>query len=265
MPATERARLAGLVLGVALAPAGAQPPTLPEVIDAVRPAVVGVGTVEATRRPPNRLLGSGFAVADGTLVVTNAHVVSLPLATERREFLAVFTGRGRQAQARVAEVLAKDERHDLAVLSIAGEPLPALVIAEGPTVREGTAIAFTGFPIGAVLGLYPVTHTGIVSALTPIIIPARDARELTVEDIRFLREPFEVLQLDATAYPGNSGSPVYDARSGEVVGVVNQVFVKGKKEDVLKDPSGITYAIPATHIGPLVERALAARARRDVR
>lgn len=265
MPTIERARLAGLVFGVWLTPAGAQPATLPDVIDLVRPAIVGVGTVEATRRPPSRLLGSGFAVADGTLVITNAHVVPLALDTERREFLAVFTGRGRQAQTRVAEVLAKDERHDLAVLGLDGEPLPALVIGDAAKVREGTAIAFTGFPIGAVLGLYPVTHTGIVSALTPIIIPARDARELTVEDIRFLREPFEVLQLDATAYPGNSGSPVYDVRSGEVVGVVNQVFVKGKKEDVLKDPSAITYAIPATHIGPLVERAIAARARRDAR
>lgn len=265
MPGIERAFLAGLALGVSLACAGAEQASLPDVIDAVRPAIVGVGTVEATRRPPNRLLGSGFAVADGTLVVTNAHVVPHALDTKRREFLAVFTGRGRRAQVRAAQVLAEDERHDLAVLGIEGEPLPALVIGDAAKVREGTAIAFTGFPIGAVLGLYPVTHIGIVSALTPIIIPARDARELTAEDIRFLREPFEVLQLDATAYPGNSGSPVYDARSGEVVGVVNQVFVKGKKEDVLKDPSAITYAIPATHIGPLVERALAARARGGAR
>ena len=37
---------------------------------------------------------------------------------------------------------------------------------------------------------------------------------------------FDVYQLDATAYPGNSGSPLLDADSGKVLGVINSVFVK---------------------------------------
>ena len=54
----------------------------------------------------------------------------------------------------------------------------------------------------------------------------------------------EVFQLDATAYPGNSGSLLYDPETGEVVGIINKLFVKESKEVVLEKPSGITYAIP---------------------
>ena len=42
----------------------------------------------------------------------------------------------------------------------------ALDLAEKTKEREGTEIAFTGFPIGMALGLYPVTHRGIVSAIS---------------------------------------------------------------------------------------------------
>ena len=58
------------------------------------------------------------------------------------------------------------------------------------------------------------------------------------------------MQLDATAYPGNSGSPLYDPASGKVVGVLNMVLVKESRENVLSQPSGITYAIP---VQPLIE------------
>jgi S1-C subfamily serine protease len=66
---------------------------------------------------------------------------------------------------------------------------------------------------------------------------------------------YPVLQLDATAYPGNSGSPVYDPESGEVLGIINMVFVKGTKEAALTQPSGITYAIPAKHLQALMTKA----------
>ena len=63
---------------------------------------------------------------------------------------------------------------------------------------------------------------------------------------------FRVYQLDATAYPGNSGSPLYDPASGEVLGVMNMVFVKSTKENVLSDPSGISYAIPVEYLQRLL-------------
>jgi S1-C subfamily serine protease len=42
--------------------------------------------------------------------------------------------------------------------------------------------------------------------------------------------------------------------NGDVVGIINMVFVKGTKESAISQPSGITYAIPANFIRQLVQR-----------
>ncbi len=131
----------------------------------------------------------------------------------------------------------------------------ALRLRDSDGVKEGQAILFTGFPIGAALGPYPATHRGMVSAITPIAIPQARSAELNPKVIRRLSSgSFPVFQLDATAYPGNSGSPVYDPESAEVIGIVNMVFVKGTKETALTQPSGITYAIPANHLRDLLQK-----------
>lgn len=232
---------------------------LPDVIDRVRPSVVGVGTAYPPRQPiggkrPNQLRGTGFAVADGRLVVTNDHVLPEAIDLANRQSLAVFAGRGRKAQVRIASIVARDEEHDLAVLRIGGEPLPALDLGEADSVREGDLVAFTGFPIGAVLGLFPVTHRGIVSSITPMVRAADSARDLSAVQVRRMRQPFDVFQLDAVAYPGNSGSPVYRSDTGSVIGVVNSVFVKESREAALERPSGISYAIPVLYVRRLIER-----------
>jgi S1-C subfamily serine protease len=64
---------------------------------------------------------------------------------------------------------------------------------------------------------------------------------------------YRVFQLDAVAYPGNSGSPVYHPETGAVVAIVNSVFVKATKESLLAQPSGITYAIPAQKLQELLD------------
>ena len=230
---------------------------LPDVIDKVRPAVVGVGTARPVRQPlakgpPQRFLGTGFVVGNGRQVITNYHVVPTDIDTENKETLAIFTGRGRDTKIRSAVLVRSDPEHDLALLEIDGEPLPTLILAKGATVREGESIAFTGFPIGVVLGLYPVTHRGIISVITPTVIPATNSRKLSAAQVRRMKNPFNVYQLDATAYPGNSGSPVYRANSGLVIGVINSVFVKESKESVLQKPSGISYAIPVRYVHELM-------------
>ena len=93
----------------------------------------------------------------------------------------IFHGRGKQAKARTAKLIRSDPEHDLALLEIEGKPLPALSLGDTSRIREGEEIAFTGFPIGMVLGLYPVTHRGIVSVITPMVIPAMSSRQLTAK------------------------------------------------------------------------------------
>lgn len=249
-------RLPSLVLIAAVALAGrAGAAELADTLVQIKPAIVGVGTLQQLRRPPFQMLGTGFAVADGHHIVTNAHVLPELLDVAKNEVLAVAVGSGDSAQPRTVQRVAVDLRHDVALLRMDGPALPALKLA-GKGVREGETYAFTGFPIGAVLGLYPVTHRGMISAISPIALPADQSRQLDPARIKALREPFPVYQLDATAYPGNSGSPLYDPATGAVVGVLNSGFVKGRKENQLQQavsaPSGISYAIPAEHIRALL-------------
>lgn len=244
-------RLLGLILAVCLMPvAGAS--SLPDTITRIKPAIVGVGTLQQLRRPPFLMLGTGFAVADGRHLITNAHVIPEVLNSERQEVLAVIVGQGENAEVRTVQKVAVDLQHDLALLRMDGAPLPALSIASDRG-REGESIAFTGFPIGAVLGPYPVTHRGTISAISPVALPADQSRRLDPVQIKRLRQPFPVFQLDATAYPGNSGSPLYDPETGAVLGVLNAVFVKESKENVLSKPSGISYAIPAAYVRELLK------------
>lgn len=235
--------------------AGAAGAGLPETLAKVKPSVVAVGTFQRTRSPAFRFLATGFVVGSGLTIATNAHALPPTLDTEHFEQLVIALPLGDgKSEVRPARRDAVDGEHDLAMLAIDGSPLPALALAVADAVPEGSEVAFTGFPIGGALGLTPVTHRGIVSALTPISIPQGNARRLDPKMVRSLADPFRVYQLDATAYPGNSGSPLYDIDSGEVVGIINMVFVKSTKENVISDPSGITYAIPVRYLRALTGR-----------
>ena len=244
------------VLGLAavLLAGSVQAAELPDVLSKLKASVVGIGTVQPTRQPAAQFLATGFVVGQGRHVVTNAHGLPDLLDPQGKETLAVFISRGKQIESRAATRVALDPVHDLAVLKVEGAPLPPVML--GGPAREGQDIAFTGFPLGVVLGLFPVTHAGIVSAIAPVAIPAAGAARLDNATLQRLRqEPYDVLQLDATAYPGNSGSPLYEPRTGRVLGVVNKVFVQQSKEAALDKPSGITYAIPIRYVRELLERA----------
>lgn len=225
---------------------------LPDTLVNIKPGVVAVGTYMPTRNPRAIFLGTGFAVADGRTVVTNAHVVNKELDSAHLERLAIFYRHDQQENMLLADAIATDDEHDLALLSLADGRLPALEIGDSSRVREGETYAFTGFPIGMVLGLYPVTHRSIVSAISPNAIPVLASTQLNVKMLKKLQAPYDVFQLDATAYPGNSGSPLYDIDSGKVIGIINKVFVQGSKENAVSNPSGISYAIPAEHIKSLL-------------
>jgi len=235
---------------------------LADTIEKVKPAVVIVGTFSATGSPQFVLRGSGFVVGNGNQVATNAHV--LPDTTQAPGsktgmippdlVVQIRQGNG-EWQMRRASVVAVDKAHDLALLRFEGAAVARLPLGNAAAVREGQNIALTGFPIGGALGFSPVTHRGIISAITPIVLPSASARQLNAAAIRRAKEGrFNIFQLDATAYPGNSGGPLFDPESGEVLGIINMVFVKGSKESALSQPSGITYAIPVTHLQELMKQ-----------
>ncbi|WP_426101814.1 S1 family peptidase [Massilia sp. TSP1-1-2] len=206
-----------------------------------------------------RFNGTGFVVGDGLSVVTNAHVLPAALDGEAFETLGIVIAHGEEFEFRQATVAAVDREHDLALLVFAGAPLPALQLGEPAQMAEGRELAFTGFPLGMVLGLHPVTHRALLSAITPVVMPSLTSGKLGAGAIvQLQRARFPVYQLDATAYPGNSGSPLYDPETGIVYGVINMVFVKGLKESAITSPSGITYAVPAMHARELMQPKSAA-------
>jgi S1-C subfamily serine protease len=224
-----------------------------DVVAKIKPSVVGIGIHTPTSRPQNILRGTGFVIGDGHYVITNAHVLPTELDESLLQKMAVFVGSGKNAKVRHAKIIATSNLYDLAILKISGSPLPAMTLADNKMRPDGSYIAFTGFPIGSVLGLYPVTHRGIISSTTPTVIPAQTAGQISLKMLKRMRNPYLAYQLDATAYPGNSGSAMYDMKTGKVLGIINKVFVQTTKEAVISTPSGITYAIPVKYLHKILK------------
>lgn len=236
---------------------------LPDVIARLRGSVLPIGTFSPTDSPRFGFRGTCFVVGDGSLVATNFHV--LPPATEAATGarLAVLASRsGDLGALRMATLVGSDRARDLALLRIDGPPLQPLALDSTGSAREGQSIGLMGYPIGGALGFSPVTHRGIVASVTQIALQAPTAQQLDPRAISRLRGGnFEVLQLDATAYPGNSGGPVFDAESGVVLAVLNMVLVKSSRESALSQPTGISYAIPVRHLLALLAEQPAAAPR----
>lgn len=163
----------------------------------------------------DRFLGSAFLWGDGSVAVTNAHVVG-----EAEEVRLV----DRHGAEELALVIARDAVRDVAVLSVA--PVRAgLELAAGvPGLGDEV------FALGAPLGLEFTLTEGRISST------ARQV-DLTV--------PLRMLQHDAAVNPGSSGGPLVDAE-GRLLGM-NSRIADGSRMFV-----GIAYAIPAADLALIV-------------
>src|SRR6185503_9307253 len=162
----RRACVAALSAALAWPLAGlADDPTL-ATIARLKASIVAVGSFERTRNPAFEFSGTGFAIGDGLRIATNEHVLPKVLNIERNETFAIAarTAEG-SIEVRPARRVAADSSHDLVILEIKGAPLPALRLGDSDRVKEGEVYLFTGFPIGAILGLYPVTHRAMIAAI----------------------------------------------------------------------------------------------------
>lgn len=222
------------------------------------PSVLGIMRFDHNEAVPSKLVGTGFVIHDGQHVITNAHVVRKVKKADpsKTAFFAIShsalsdpaSPSGIVKRYRL-QLIDKAAAYDLALLKFQKEDVrfPALPIVGSPDLEPpGRAVFSIGFPIGSVLGPFPAVSAGIISAQTPSLSPQLHASQLDPAFIRARR--FALYQLDMTAYPGQSGSPLMDANTGHVVGVVNATKVKKDKERVLSDPSGISYAITAAEL-----------------
>ena len=224
-----------------------------DIVKQVSQSIVAVAIDAPIKHANPKVLGTGFVIHNGQYAITNYHVVSQVLDPSIVEHYVLLSGSGQIVKKVKAEIHSIDIKHDLALLKL-DATLPAMKLSETEMMFPGTEVAFTGFPIGAVLGLYPATHRGYISAITPDAIPANNANELSSLLMKRLSDASLIYQLDAVAYPGNSGSPLYSPATGEVIGVINKVLVKDAKESALSSPSGISYAIPVEYVHELLKK-----------
>lgn len=166
--------------------------------------------------------GSGFAIGDGSVIVTAHHVVDGCTRIDVPEVGA-------------AAHLRSDPAADLAILKM-NRALPgALRFRSGHPVRLGEEIVVIGYPLRGLLSTPPTVTTGIVSSLAGI----HDDRT--------------EMQISAPVQPGNSGGPVLD-RSGNVVGIVESKLDRIKAARATGDiPENVNFAVHSSIITSLLD------------
>ena len=148
--------------------------------------------------------GTGVIVASGawgSQILTVEHVI------EDATNLHVTIGEKRSVPARVA---ARDSKEDLALVETSAPNLPVAVLGTSKGLVPGTAIGVAGFPIPDAfqdenLGVATSVYAGRISSIR------KDA-----------------LELDLPVIPGESGGPVFDAQTGEVIGLAESRFDEEK-------------------------------------
>ncbi len=177
-----------------------------QMADAVEQAGAAVVLVNGRERLP-----ATGVVFDPDLVITADHVL------ERDEEITIETASGTTLAARL---VGRDPASDLAVLRVDG--LGVAPATQG-TARVGQIVLAVGRPAsGGVMA-----SLGVVSALSG---PLRRRRGVAVE---------QVIQTDATPYPGFSGGPLIDAQ-GAVLGILTTGLVRNTP---LAIPTAVAWRI----------------------
>ena len=162
----------------------------------------------------HRAQGSGFFVRPG-YVATNYHVIQ-----GAETIIAKLVGT--ETTYTVEEIVATDERRDLAIIKVIGGTAPELTLGNSDDVRIGETVYAVGNP----RGLQGTVSSGIVSSM----------RNFGQNGIR--------IQIDAPISPGNSGGPVLNEK-GEVIGVSVSGF-----QGI--DAQNLNFAVPSNYLKALL-------------
>jgi serine protease Do len=201
--------LAVLLLAAFIGPANASP------LDAAMDRVLTVRSADSE----DRFLGSAFLWGDGSVAVTNAHVVG------QAEEVRLVDRHGAEG---VALVIGRDDVRDVAVISIdAGFVAGRTGLVLAP---ELPGLGDEVFALGAPLGVEFTLTEGRISAT---------ARHVDIA------VPLLMLQHDAAVNPGSSGGPLVDV-DGRLLGMNSQI-ADGSRMFV-----GIAYAISAEDLERIV-------------
>ena len=167
---------------------------------------------------PDGSYGSGFLYNDKGDIITNAHVV--PNVKE----VKVNTADSREL---TGEVIGISVDTDVAVVRVPElEGIAPMKVAKTRKAELGDEVIALGSP----LGLQNTVTTGIVSGL---------GRSFNIDAFRY----DDMYQISAPIAPGNSGGPLIDSRTGEVIGINSAILEQGV----------IGFSIPITNVLPLID------------
>lgn len=198
-------------------------PSVASVVESVRDTVVVVRTSTGS--------GSGVIVSrvkdgvnSGYYIITNTHVIDSSYSNRNKYAINVIHPNG--TIYRSVEVVGACAESDIAILKIyeARELKCATFANNDYSLVTGEDV----FAIGNSLGQYDGTVTkGSVSY--------DKLRKVTIDNITM-----DLIQLDISVYPGNSGGGLFNLR-GELVGIVNAKIIDN-------DVGRIGFAIPHTEV-----------------
>lgn len=205
-------------------------------------------------------LGSGFWVNDRGYVATCWHVVVANPTGQIKVKSAVDPLFDLQNNNMVfaswevysASVVTKDEKNDLALLKVEGNPfskrkfVPIKIGDKELTAHykqatlntklpeAGQKILIAGYPLGRP---YPVIQEGTIASI------AHSLPEFG---------PYLKILLSTVANPGNSGGPVID-RTGKVIGLLEGGLPSRPEHDPAQAQSGIAVVVPAHYLSEMIK------------
>lgn len=245
----------------------------------IRPGIVAfihkyipVEEPQAATPPFPPIIGTGFVVSENGIVATNAHVV--------RAFGRVFRPEDAPQDEWPVQALlfhltdagmveipldilgvapvsgfqpgkvyyGPKKGPDLAFVHVKAHGLPMLQIDSETQVEEGMTVCTAGFPMGTdaltapgwLHQITPTLQSGIVSAVMPFVCKTPHAFSINV-----------------MTQGGASGSPVFLAETGGVVGVLyaglHEFDIALDEKTVFRTPTTVSYVVPAHYVAKSFE------------
>jgi serine protease Do len=202
---------------------------LSETYKIVRPACVAIALKKEVEGGKLEFItfGSGVCVDKSGIIVTAKHVVtgyyeqikgektSTTSATSEPDFFILFVRMGAERyEVFYSKPMAImfDAENDVAIMKVQeiDGGWPCIDIPTSWKTQEGDAIATAGFPLRGWhdKSIFPNLFSGIVSQVTAQYLDDKGWK-------------IQLLILDVSVHPGNSGGPVFNARTGELLGIVS--------------------------------------------
>ncbi len=224
--------------------------TIPETVEKVMPAVVGISSEfsvgnnssandwffgqQQVQTQPATATGTGIIMTSDGYIITNAHVINDTeygyglansvsiLLSDKTEYEATIKG--------------YDADTDIAVLKVDATGLTAAEFGDSDEMQVGELVVAIGNPLG--FELFGSVTCGIVSALN---------REITIND-----KNMSLIQTDAAINSGNSGGPLVNSY-GQVIGINSAKMSSTYSSTGEASVEGLGFAIPMTQAQTIID------------